>query len=149
MTATVEQEDSADTAGAGNDPKSGETGPYPGFGVFFGLGATAAKSCCVLPLLLAFSGLGGAWISRTAPCRLSRATFSPRRGLPRGAGVGARHPATEYRLCVSRSLPSKSCRGARYSLLILSTLIVGLATAWERIEPAAMAALIRLTEGSP
>ena len=37
---------------------------FAGLSLSTGLGAVAAKSCYLLPLLLASSGLGGAWLSR-------------------------------------------------------------------------------------
>ena len=79
---------------------------------------------------MASSGLGGAWLSRALlpyqPYFLATAWFAV---------------ALAWVIAIRRGWAS-------YSLLALSTLIVGLATAWERLEPAALAALMRLTEGA-
>lgn len=145
MMGTVEQNDSADKVAAGGDPQRGGTGACAGIGIFSGLGAVAAKSCCVLPLLLASSGLGGAWISRALlpyqPYFIATAWLAV--ALAWVLAIRRRRAA-----CA----PGEPCHRGRagwvsYALLAFSTFIVGLASAWERIEPAAMAALIRLTEG--
>lgn len=40
---------------------------WAGFGLFSGLGVIVAKSCCVLPLVLATTGMNSAWLSDFLP----------------------------------------------------------------------------------
>lgn len=123
----------ADTPPGSGSTTAG-TGACAGLGLFSGLGAVAAKSCCVLPILLASSGLGGAWIGRELqayrPYFLSVAWLAL--ALAWVIAIRRRRVAP----CAS----NRDCRttGARWSgigLLTASTLVVGLSTAWDRIEP--------------
>ena len=116
-----------------NDPKRAETGAFAWLGIFSSLGAVAAKSCCVLPLLLASCGLGGAWLSRAVlpyqPYFLATVWFA----------VALAWVIAIRRGC-SDCAPGETCNRGRdgwgsYRLLSLSTLIAGLATAWERSIP--------------
>ena len=129
MTESVEQTDITDTSSSGGDSSAG-TGAFAGLGIFSGLGAVAAKSCCVLPLFLASSGLGGAWIGRELTAY-----------RPYFLGVAWLALALAWIFAIRRRravcAPGGSCRTARagwlsYGLLTLSTLVVGLATVWER-----------------
>ncbi len=52
-----------DTKNSENIP-SPKAGIFAGISVLSGLGAITAKSCCILPFLLASSGIGSAWLSR-------------------------------------------------------------------------------------
>jgi mercuric ion transport protein len=129
----VERTKVADTP-SGSGGTSAGTGAFAGLGLFSGLGAVAAKSCCVLPILLASSGLGGAWIGREIqayrPYFLGVAWFA----LALAWVIAIRRKRAA--LCAS----NRDCRttGTRWSgvgLLTASTLVVGLATVWDRIEP--------------
>lgn len=117
---------------------------FAGLSLFTGLGAVAAKSCCLLPLLLASSGLGGAWLSRELsafrPYFLAGAAFT----LVIGWGLAIRRYKA---VCpVGGVCASRRTRWPTFSLLGLSTVIVGLAAAWGWIEPVIMQHLLPLGE---
>lgn len=110
------------------------TGAFAGIGLVSGLGAVSAKSCCLVPLLLASSGVGGASLSRVM------VAFEPY--LLAGAWLAV---ASAWAVAVLRR-PSAACSAGavcagrpaawrRYGLLTASTVVVALATAWERIDP--------------
>jgi len=134
MTDSTEQTNIADTTAATCGDVRAGTGAFAGLGIFSGLGAVAAKSCCVLPLILTSSGLGGAWLGREF------ATYRPYfLGIAWFALVLAWAFTIRRRRAVCS--PGGSCNKPRanwlsYGLLSLSTLIVLLATTWERFEPA-------------
>lgn len=50
-----------DAAGA-SGKVAGATSVTAGVGLLAGLGAFASVSCCVLPIVLAMAGIGGAWV---------------------------------------------------------------------------------------
>lgn len=127
----VQQSDSADTTAGGGQRPPGGTRALAGLGIFSGLGAVAAKSCCLLPLLLASSGFGGAWLSQELIAY-----------RPYFLGTAWAAVAVAWVIAVRRRrygcAPGETCSTAgwvSYGLLTLSTLIVGLATAWGRLEP--------------
>ena len=127
----VQQSDSADTTAGGGQRPPGGTRALAGLGIFSGLGAVAAKSCCLLPLLLASSGFGGAWLSQELIAY-----------RPYFLGTAWAAVAVAWVVAVRRRrtacAPGKTCNTAgwvSYGLLALSTLIVGLATAWGWLEP--------------
>ncbi len=64
MTEPEQQSERFEEIVAGGQPPASQTRAFAGLGLFSGLGAVAAKSCCLLPLVLASSGLGGAWLSQ-------------------------------------------------------------------------------------
>lgn len=130
----VQQSDSADTTTGGGQRPSAGTRTLADLGIFSGLGAVAAKSCCLLPLLLASSGFGGAWLSQEL------ITYRPYfLGTAWAAVVVAWVIAVRRRRYACA--PGETCNTVHagwisYGLLTLSTLIVGLATAWGWLEPA-------------
>lgn len=132
MTEPEQQSERFEEIVAGGQPPATQTRAFAGLGLFSGLGAVAAKSCCLLPLVLASSGLGGAWLSQELTAY-----------RPYLLGVAWITVAAAWLFAVRRSraacAPSEAChapaKGQGIALLTLSTLIVGLATIWERIEP--------------
>lgn len=125
---------------------SAEPSIFAGLSLFTGLGAVAAKSCCLLPLLLASSGLGGAWLSRELsafrPYFLAGAAFT----LVIGWGLAIRRYKA---ICpVDGVCASRRTRWPTFSLLGLSTVMVGLAAAWGWIEPAIVPYLLSLSEST-
>lgn len=125
-----------------NKPKFVPT-PKPGFfagiSVFSGLGALAAKSCCILPFLLASSGIGTAWLSRELailkPYFLTAAILS----LLIGWFLVIRR---NRQACQTNG----SCATAKagwptFMMLGLATLLVGLSAVWDFFQPAILAYL--------
>ena len=123
-----------DTAAVGGQPPAHGTGAFAGVGLFSGLGAVAAKSCCIFPLILASTGVGGAWLSQELMA------FNPY-----FIGAAWLSVVLAWALAIRRKraaacAPGRGCETvtARWSglaLLIISTLIVLLATVWQWIGP--------------
>jgi mercuric ion transport protein len=119
---------------------------FAGLSLFTGLGAVAAKSCCLLPLLLASSGLGGAWLSRELsvfrPYFLAGAVLT----LVVGWVVAIRrHKVT---CAVDGACSYRRTSWLTFSLLGISTVMAGLAAAWGWIEPAIVPYLLSLSEST-
>ena len=99
------------------------------------LGALAASSCCILPLVLFGLGISGAWIgnfTRLAPYQpyFVAATFAFL-----GAGYWLVHrarqrPCADGNVCAHR-LPNRLVNGA----LILATILLGAAVALDLLAP--------------
>tara|TARA_R110000787_G_scaffold185774_2_gene297379 strand:+ start:81 stop:515 length:435 start_codon:yes stop_codon:yes gene_type:complete len=143
MPEAVHQSEAVDSAGTEERPSSNGTGAFAGLGLVSGLGAVAAKSCCILPLVLASTGLGGAWLSQELmtyqPYFLGAAWLSV--VLAWGVAIHRRRVG-----CASwGSCEKTAARWRAPALLVISTLIVALATVWEWIDPALAQYLI----GSP
>lgn len=143
MPEAVQHTDAIDGAAVEGQPPSGGSGAFAGLGLFSGLGAVAAKSCCILPLVLASTGLGGAWLSRELMAY-----------QPYFLGVVWLAVALAWGVAIRRKrivcAPDGSCEttaGRRRgpALLVISTLIVALATVWEWIDPALAQYLIGST----
>lgn len=134
MSEAVQHSAAVDNPTAKERPPSGGTGAFAGLGLFSGLGAVVAKSCCILPLVLASSGLGGAWLSRELmayqPYFLGVAWLSV--ALAWGVAIRRRRIAC----APGGSCESTAVRWRGPALLVISTLIVALATVWEWIDPA-------------
>lgn len=115
--------------------------------LFAGVGAVGVSSCCVLPLALSAAGIGGAWLGKLPGLISYRNYFLAAAVL----ALAAAWAFALWRRHAECMLTSGACaRPARswrtYSVLCLSTVQVGVAAAWSWIEPAIMAALLRLTE---
>jgi mercuric ion transport protein len=117
---------------------------FAGLSLFTGFGAVAAKSCCLLPLLLASSGLGEAWLSHELsefrPYFLAGAALT----LVIGWGLAIRrHKDT----CpVGGACSYRRTSWLTFSLLGLSTVMVGLAAIWGWIEPPIVQHLLSSSE---
>ena len=110
-----------------------------------GLGAVVISSCCALPLALSVAGLGGAWLGGANELIAYRphALMAAALALAIGWGVALRRRAAA---CPADGACARPARGwLTFGTLGLSTLLVGVAAAWGWIEPAVIAALIRLT----
>ena len=127
---------------AGGQPPATRVRAFAGLGLFSGFGAVAAKSCCLLPLVLASSGLGGAWLSQEL------ITYRPYFLAVAWIAVAAAWLFAVRRRRVACA-PGEACnapaKGQGLALLTLSTLTVGLATIWEWIEPILVALLLGQT----
>lgn len=134
MPEALHQSEAVDSAGTEEHPPSNGTGAFAGLGLFSGLGAVAAKSCCILPLVLASTGLGGAWLSQELiayqPYFLGVAWLSV--VLAWGVAIRRRRVAC----APGGSCETTATRWRGLALLVISTLIVALATVWEWIDPA-------------
>jgi mercuric ion transport protein len=117
-------------------------------GLFTGLGAAAASSCCILPLALSIVGFSGAWLGTVGELGVYRPHFLTAATAALAVGwvlaLGWRTvPCTPDGGC------TRPARGwLTFSTLALSTLLVGMAAVWGWIEPTFMAALLRLTWGA-
>ena len=122
---------------------SPRAGFFAGVSVFSGLGALAAKSCCILPFLLASSGIGSAWLSRELA--LFRPYFLTAAILTLVVGwvlVIRRNGAT----CQTDSPCATSKAGwPTFTMLSLATVLVVLSTAWDFLQPVILAYLKNLT----
>lgn len=116
--------------------------------LFTGMGAVATASCCALPLALSVAGFGGAWLGGLSGLVYYRPYF-----LTAAAGA----LAVGWVMALRRRTAARTADGAcarpvrswlTFGTLALSTLLVGVAAAWGWIEPAVMAALLRLAEGT-
>ena len=112
--------------------------------LFTGFGAAAASSCCALPLALSTAGLGGAWLSGLSELTVYRPYFLSVAAVALAAGWVV---AVRWRTaCARADTCTKPARTLfTFSLLALSTLMVGTAAAWDWLEPPVMATLLRLT----
>ena len=132
MAGSEQQTKWVESVAVGDQPPAARSRAFAGVGLASGLGAVAAKSCCLLPLALASSGLGGAWLSQELIAY-----------QPYFLGVAWVAIAVAWLFAIRRrcpaSAPGEACearsRGKGIALLALSTVIVGLATIWERIDP--------------
>lgn len=116
--------------------------------LFTGAGALAASSCCALPLALSLAGFGGAWIGGLSGLVFYRPWFMVAAGLALAAGwtVALRRNRAG---CTAEHLCARPARNwLTFGALGLSTLLVGVAAAWDWIEPAVMTALLRLADGA-
>ena len=106
-------------------------GVFVGFSLFTGLAAVVAKSCCVLPLVLASSGISGVWLSRElVPFRsyfLMTAVVS--------LTIGWVLAIWQRKACRADGLCARRTGWLTFSILGLSTVLVGLVVLWERFEP--------------
>ncbi|MAL78246.1 MAG: hypothetical protein CMN55_03920 [Sneathiella sp.] len=134
MPETVQHTEMPDRAPVDGQPSSEGSGAFAGLGLFSGLGAVAAKSCCFLPLVLTSTGLGGAWLSQELiayqPYFLGVAWLSV--VLAWGVAIRRRRVAC----APGGSCETTATRWRGLALLVISTLIVALATVWEWIDPA-------------
>lgn len=109
-----------------------------------GLGAVAVSSCCALPLALSAAGLGGAWLGELSELTLYRPYFLSAAAVVLMAGWIV---ALRWRMACARA--DRCAQPARsrltFSMLGLSTLMVGIAAARDLLEPPVMTVLIRLT----
>jgi len=110
-----------------------KAGFFAGISVFSGLGALAAKSCCILPFLLASSGIGGAWLGREMT--MFRPYFF---------AVAILSLLIGWTLAIRRNRatcqPDATCATSRagwmtFSMLGLATLLVGLSALWDFLQP--------------
>lgn len=116
--------------------------------LFTGVGALAASSCCALPLALSLAGIGGAWVGGLSGLVFYRPWFLIAAGLALAAGwtVALRRKGTG---CTGERLCARPARNwLTFGVLGLSTLLVGVAAAWDWIEPAVMMALLSLADRS-
>lgn len=126
------------TAGIGATPLS----------PFAGISAVAASSCCAPPLALSVAGCGGAWLGGVSRLISRRPYFLTVADLT--LAVGWSLALRRRTACEADNACARRARGwPSFGVLALSTLLVGVAAAWNRIEPAVMAALFRLPEGTP
>lgn len=107
------------------------------------IGALFAASCCALPLALSVAGIGGAWLAGLTELFLYRNFFL-------AAAAGAMAAAWVVLLwrrqgvCREDSACSAPTRPwVTYCTLGLSTLLVGMAAAWDWLEPVILAGLMR------
>lgn len=119
-----------------------DPGIFAGLSLFTGFGAVVAKSCCVLPLLLASTGIGGAWLGHELAVFKSYFLTVAVVTLLAGWMLAIRR----YRAtCKADSLCARRQTGwLTFNILGLSTMLVGLAVAWEWFEPAIMDYLLAL-----
>ncbi|MCA9470140.1 MAG: hypothetical protein KC643_32480 [Nitrospira sp.] len=111
--------------------------PKPGFfagiSVFSGLGALAAKSCCILPFLLASSGIGSAWISRELttlkPYFLTIAILSLLIGWFLVIRRNREACHTDGPCATSKA------EWPTFTMLSLATVLVGLSALWDFLQP--------------
>ncbi len=110
-----------------------KAGFFAGISVFSGLGALAAKSCCILPFLLASSGIGSAWLSRELA--LFRPYFLTAAILTLVIGwvlVIRRNRST----CQTDASCATSTAGwPTFTMLGLATVLVGLSALWDFLQP--------------
>ena len=112
---------------------SRKAGFFVGISVFSGLGALAAKSCCILPFLLASTGIGGAWLSRELamlrPYFLAAAILS--------LLIGWTFVIRRNRTACQTDSPCATSRTGwmTFSMLGLATLLVGLSALWDFLQP--------------
>ncbi len=113
-----------------------------------GAGAVAASLCCALPLPLSAAGFGGAWLRGFGELEAYRLHVLAAAAIAVVLGWTA-----ALRRGRDACAPDGACaRPARswmsFAVLSLSTLMVGIAAAWDWSEPTAMTALMRLTAGA-
>jgi mercuric ion transport protein len=99
------------------------------------LGALAASSCCILPLVLFSLGISGAWIGNFTQLAPYQPYFIATTLGFLGAGYGLVHRASK-RACAAaeacaRPLPNRLVKAA----LIVATILVGAALAFDFIAP--------------
>lgn len=117
--------------------------PKPGFfagiSVFSGFGALAAKSCCILPFLLASSGIGSAWLSRELaalkPYFLTAAIVT----LLLGWFLVLRRNREGCQLEAPCSIAKAGW--PTFTMLGLATVLVGLSAIWDVLQPVLLAYL--------
>lgn len=115
--------------------------------LFAGLGAVGVSSCCVVPLALSAAGIGGAWLGELPGLTSYRIYFLTAAALALAAAWALALWLRHAECTVTSGACARPSRSWRtYSVLCLSTVLVGVAAAWRWIEPAIMAALLRLTE---
>lgn len=99
------------------------------------LGALAASSCCILPLVLFSLGIGGAWIGNFTQLAPYQPYFIAATLASLGAGYWLVYRASKQ-VCVegaacARPLPSRLVKGA----LIVATILVVAALAFDFLAP--------------
>ena len=122
---------------------SPKAGFFAGVSVFSGLGALAAKSCCILPFLLASSGIGSAWLSRELV--LFRPYFLTAALVTLVVGwilVIRRNRATCQ---VDASCATFKAGWPTFTMLGLATVLVGLSAVRAFLQPVILAYLKNLT----
>lgn len=112
--------------------------------LFTSIGALFAASCCALPLALSLAGIGGAWLGGLGALAVYRIYFL-------AAAAGALALAWAVVLWRRNALcrTDAACRQPQRSWLTfgalgLSTSLVGVAAAWDWLEPVIMTGLMRL-----
>lgn len=110
-----------------------KAGFFAGISVFSGLGALAAKSCCILPFLLASSGIGTGWLSRElATFRLYLLTAAILTLL-----MGWFLAIRRNRMACRRDGPCAASKTgwATFTMLGMATVFVGLSALWDFLQP--------------
>lgn len=127
LTATPGQSPAAQEAGSGNAGLK-----LAAFGGV--LGALAASSCCILPLVLFSAGIGGAWIGNLtalAPYQPAFAAFTLAvLGLGFWRIYGPRRACAEGEAC-ARPMPNRSVKAG----LWLATALIAAALAFPYLAP--------------
>jgi mercuric ion transport protein len=110
-----------------------KAGFFAGISVFSGLGALAAKSCCILPFLLASSGIGSAWLSRELaifrPYFLTAALLT----LVIGWVLAIRRNRATCQ--TDASCATSKAGWTTFTMLGLATVFVGLSALWDFLQP--------------
>lgn len=120
-----------------------EPGIFAGLSLFTGLGAVVAKSCCVLPLLLASTGISGVWLGRELTVLKPYFLVAAVATLLAGWLLAIRQHRA---ICkTGNPCPRRRTGWLTFSILGLSTMLVGLAITWEWLEPAIMGYLLALS----